>query len=194
MKALKILNQFLGICLFVCGLVVASEDTYVVGHEAVFNRFMKGVLVYKPNLENNEGRVNIPIASLADPLAGTFDLSGFGDIGNSISIHTGYKKTRSATNTNKVEIWICPKFLVERELDREASQFLPIIGQWESPIAYFWTWGNHDVAVDNYDYLLTSDVCNNNDLTLFKKWGLAVTTGKVEGPWDLCDSHFHFEF
>ena len=65
---------------------------------------------------------------------------------------------------------VCPKFLAERELAGAAAQFRSIMDSWESPIAYFWTWGRYDVAADNYDYLLPSEFCNNNELSLYQKW------------------------
>ncbi len=104
--------------------------------------------------------VEVPISSLANPLDGTFDLSAFGDASSYISIHTGYKKGKIAANAGKMELWVCPKFL-----GATAPQFARIMGQWESPIAYFWTWGGHVVKSDNFDYLFKTDVCTNNELS-----------------------------
>jgi len=145
-----------------------------VGYEADLERFMRGVLVYKPNPGSDVGRVDIPIAGLADPLAGTFDLSRFSDVRSSVSIHTGYKKNKIAANADKVEIWVCPKFLVERELYTTANHFHRIIGEWDSPIAYFWTWGSQPATDTNYDYLINSDACIKNELNLREKWYAAT--------------------
>jgi V8-like Glu-specific endopeptidase len=133
------------------------------GHEEIYQRFIRGKLVYKPN-KDGRGMVEVPISSLINPLEGTFDLSAFGDTSRYISIHTGYKRGKIPANDGKLEIWACPKFL-----GATAPQFAGIMSQWESPIAYFWTWGGHAVATDNFDYLLKTDVCMNNELNCYEK-------------------------
>ncbi len=149
------------------------------GYEEIYLRFLRGVLFYRPTPGSDVGKVGIPIASLANPLAGTFDLSRFGDTGLYITIHTGYKKAQMVRNAGKTEIWVTPKFLVERELETTARHFLPIMEEWKTPIAYFWTWGAHNVAADNYDFLLAPDVCNNNELNLYEKWRTRVTLART---------------
>jgi V8-like Glu-specific endopeptidase len=138
------------------------------GHEELYRKFLNGKLVYKPN-DDGTGMVEVPISSLANPLEGTFDLSAFGDTGRYISIHTGYKKGKIAANSSKLEIWACPKFL-----GATAPQFAGIMSQWESPIAYFWTRGRHDMAAENFDYLLKTEFCMNNELNCYEKWIKAV--------------------
>jgi hypothetical protein len=134
------------------------------GHEELYERFIRGKLVYKPNIDGR-GMVEVPISSLGNPLDGTFDLSTFGDTSRHLRIHTGYKKCKIAANSDKVEIWVCPHFL-----GAIAPQFRHIMRQWESPIAYFWTCGSHDVATDNFDYLLKTEFCMNNELNNYEKY------------------------
>ncbi len=119
------------------------------GHEAIYERFMTGRLLY-------EGREIWRISDMCNPntLEGTFNLSGCGDAGQYLSINTGYRKGKKAENANKLEIWFVPKFLVERDLATTASHFQPIMGKWTAPIGIFWTWGGWD-NLDRFDYLVT---------------------------------------
>ena len=120
-----------------------------------------------------------PIAGSANPLSAAFDLSRCGDAWKYLSINIGYKKGIIPANDNKVEVWICPKFLAERELDtfkvgggifsKPKHPFAPIMGQWEAPVGYFWTWGGSDIKSDNYDYLLNG-IALDNDKDIFEKW------------------------
>jgi hypothetical protein len=153
--------------------------------------------VYKPN-KDGRGMVEVPISSLINPLEGTFDLSAFGDTSRYISIHTGYKRGKIPANDGKLEIWACPKFL-----GATAPQFAGIMSQWESPIAYFWTWGGYEIAGDNFDYLLKSEFCMNNELNCYEKWHNAQhTTHQASTAFALCRraysrscrSTFYFKF
>jgi hypothetical protein len=140
------------------------------GHEAL-QRFMDGRLEYRPTPGSDVGMITLlfrdllaPLVGAANPLSATFDLSRCGDAGNYLSINIGYKKRKIPANAGKTEIWICPKFLVEEELATTASYLAPIMGQWEFPVGYFWTWGNYDVATDNYQYLLNGIIDQDNSL------------------------------
>ncbi|MBM3611063.1 MAG: U-box domain-containing protein [Alphaproteobacteria bacterium] len=138
------------------------------GHEAEYDRFLRGILTYKPNSDDT-GRVDIPIRSLANPLEGTFDLSGFGDTSRWISIHTGYKKAKIPANKDKVEIWLTPKFLVEANLGGDAAWMSGVMSGWEAPYGIVWTWGNYQVKSDNFDYLLKREVLLDKDKNLYEK-------------------------
>ena len=135
----KITNICLGVCVvlimkssFVFGMMdddmierpirVAIPEV-ACGYEEVYERFLKGKLIYKPQEGSDVGRIDLPIAALANPLEGTFDLSKCGDAGNYFSISTGYRKQKIAKNESKVEIWFAPRFLIEKELKTTASHF-----------------------------------------------------------------------
>src|SRR3990167_3382159 len=122
------------------------------GHEEIYDRFLSGKLIYKPDPNSDEGKVELRIADLADPLEGTFDLSRCGDTSKYLSISTGYRKGKKPENAKKVEIWICPRFLIEKELNTTAKYFKVIYdGEWEetAEVGMFWTWGETD---DMRDY------------------------------------------
>lgn len=131
------------------------------GHEAFYRRLLAGRLEYRPTEGSDAGMVALSIGDLlrsiagsANPLSAAFDLSRCGDAGKYLSINIGYKKAKVPANDDKTEIWICPKFLVERELATTASYLAPIMGQWAALVGYFWTWGGWGINADNYNYLL----------------------------------------
>ncbi len=158
--------------------------------EAVYRRFVNGVLIYRPNPESDDGKIVLPIADLPNPLEGTFDLSQCGEAGKDLSISTGYRKGKKAENANKQEIWFTPRFLVEKELHGTASHFKGIFpARWtnNAPVGIIWTWGDWE-GMDSYDYLTgqSMEVLSNNNL--YKKWlcgvrVLVAREGMVIGSW-----------
>ena len=144
-----------------------------VGYEALYQRFLGGRLEYRPIPGSDAGLITLLFRDLLEPLAGTtnplsaiFDLSRCGDAGQYISINLGYKKIKTPSNANKIEIWICPKFLVEQE---RPSAFALIMGKWEAPVGYFWVWGGGETTKLIYDYLL-KESSMDNDKNLYEKW------------------------
>ncbi len=119
----------------------------VTGHEEILKKFLNGKLVYRPNKNNNDGMIEFKISDLANPFAGTFDLSKCGDTGKNLAIMTGFRKEKIEENKNKVEVWITSRFLVERFRESNAKHFEPILGNWDgekAPIGLFYTRGNWD--------------------------------------------------
>lgn len=97
----------------------------------LINIFMKGKLVYRPNLDSDEGIIHLKFSDLASPLSGEFDLSQCGDAGNYLSIHTGHHQEMTAvkeddfkinytTVRGKLEIWFSPQFLVKKAHNKRA--------------------------------------------------------------------------
>lgn len=136
-----------------------------------FWRFFKGTLIYKPNRDNDVGRINLFISALPTPLEGTFNLSNCGDTGNYLSISTGYRKGEKQENANKVEIWFAPKFLIGKELSTTASHFQDIYGNWSdsAPVGMFWSWGEWD-NLGWYDYLTTENMDDLSVINLYENW------------------------
>lgn len=127
------------------------------GFEDIYRRFLNGTLIYKPDPNSDNRRIDLPIKALANPLEGVFDLSRCGDEENFLSISTGYRKGKKTENANKLEIWLAPRFLIERELALTAAPFQPIMGNWNptvAPVGVFWTWGGWN-NLGYYDYLTT---------------------------------------
>jgi hypothetical protein len=138
------------------------------GNEGNFRKFLNGRLIYKPNKDNDVGKIELRIGDLANPLEGTFNLSGCGEVGEHLSISTGYRKEKRTENAKKIEIWFTPRFLVEKEINGSVSHFKEIFpDQWPeiAPVGIFWTWGDWD-NIDWYDYFTTQNINEiyNNDL------------------------------
>jgi len=142
-------------------------------HEYIYQKFLKGVLVYRPDGESDEGRIDLPIASLVNPLEGTFDLSQCGDTGEYLSISTGYRKGKKAENANKLEIWLTPRFLVEKEIKGSAQHLKKIFpSKWpeKASIGIFWTLGDWD-NMGRYDYLTDNTMEELGNDNLYEKHG-----------------------
>ena len=161
------------------------------GYEDVYRRFLGGKLIYTD--PTSKAKTELPIRALANPLEGTFNLSGCGDTGNYLSISTGYRKGVKAENSSKVEIWLAPWFLVNKNLTSTAKHLQPIMGSWDAakaPVGLFWTWGGWS-DLGWYDYLVTNSLDQVGSEDLLEKYkkspslasGIArvVFTGRKRG-------------
>lgn len=137
--------------------------------EESFQHFLNGKLIYRPNVNSDEGKIEMCIVDLVNPLESEFDLSGCGDAGQYLSINTGYRKGKIAANANKLEIWFVPKFLVEKELNTTAGHFRGIMSKWTAPIGIFWTWGGWD-KMEWYDYMVTKTPNELSQKNLYENW------------------------
>lgn len=149
------------------------------GYEDIYRRFLMGKLIYKPDPKSDKGRIELPIRVLNDPLDGVFDLSRCGDSWKYISISTGYRIGRRAGNDNKVEVWLAPRFLIERNIAGSSSHFRPIMTNWDQtrvPVGIFWTWGEWD-NMGWYDYLTTKSFDEISDNNLYAKWEANMRPG-----------------
>lgn len=148
------------------------------GHEEDYMRFINGKLIYKPNQDNDVGRLEIPFSILSNPLENTFDLSRCGDTWKYISIATGYRKGQKAKNKDKTEVWIVPKFVVEKNLASTAKHLAPIMNKFTSPVGIFWTWGGWEGGdyitsgkMGWYDYLTVQNFDKlSNGENLYEKY------------------------
>lgn len=165
------------------------------GHEEFYRRFMNGKLIYKPDPNSDIGRIEMPFAALANPLGGTFDLKDCGDTGQHLSISTGYRKAKNPANANKVEIWIVPRFLVEKELSTTAAHFGHLMGTWTaatSPLGLFWTWGGWD-RLDYYDCLTTQTTEQIAAGNLLLNYNKSTSGGGSGAGWRVRDWHLVFQ-
>jgi hypothetical protein len=170
----------------------------VPGHEEIYERFLKGVLIYRPQEGSDVGMITMRISDLVNPLESTFDLSQCGDVGNYLSISTGYRKGKKAENANKVEIWFAPRFLIEKKLTTTAGHFQDISGEWNDsvPVGIFWTWGGPD-NLPLYDYLITENFDTLSNDTLYKKWREgegSLSTVPILQPYLPRQERFHVHF
>ncbi len=137
------------------------------GYEAIYQQFLSGKLIYKPDPNSDAGRIELWIADLRNPLEGTFDLSRCGDASKRLSISTGYRKRINLENARKVEIWLTPRFVVEKDVTgtAPASHYRGIMKGWTAPIGIFWDWGGDDLKY--YDYLITQSPKHISDKDLY---------------------------
>lgn len=151
--------------------VVPALPDIARGHEEIYRRFMSGRLIYKPDPSSDVGKIEMPFASVVNPetLEGTFDLSRCGDAGKYLSISTGYQKERKPENSSKVETWIVPKFVVERDIDTTARHLARIMGSFTSPVGLFWTWSKLD-NMGWYSYLIVRNFEEVSSENLYENW------------------------
>lgn len=62
---------------------------------------------------------------MRNPLSGTFDLSGCGDLSEYVQISTGFRRTKNPANKFKVEVWIVPQFVLQK--DPRAKAFYELL-------------------------------------------------------------------
>lgn len=166
-----------------------SIPEVALGHEAVYERFLMGVLVYRPTEGSDVGKIELPIAALANPLDGTFDLSKCGETGRYLSIATGYRKTMQAANANKVEIWITPRFLVEKDISGPACHYAPIMSDWDDhtvPVGLFFNWGGAaDVKAFDHHTRRTLRICPADNFSVLGSyaWGHGYKGQDGHGGW-----------
>ena len=159
----------------------------IFGHEGIYETFLNGVLIYRSHgllhygSDINEKMSKIYISELKDnspegtsykllknkPLEGTFDLSICGDARKYFAISTGYRKWINPDNEGKAEIWIAPRFLIEKKIETSASHFSGIMKSWKenvAPIGVFVTLSGE--AIEHFDY------CTSKDLGYISKMNL----------------------
>lgn len=149
--------------------------------EETCRRYLNGRLIYKPNQDNDIGKIEMRVADLANSLDGTFDLSQCGNAGKYLSISTGYKKGWKSENDKKIEIWFVPRFLVEKQINGNASHFKTIFpAQWQktAPVGIFWTGGGWK-NIGNYNYLTNRnlDCLSNNNLHAYYTQARSIRNG-----------------
>jgi hypothetical protein len=174
------------------------------GFEAIYKRFLNGGLIYRPNPDNDAGRIDMLIRDLANPLEGTFDLSNCDDTGRYLSISTGYRKQVNPANAERVEIWIAPKFLIEKEFTARARHFRDIAGKWapDATVGIFWAWGG-DEDLASYDYLTDQRTDSLSQINLHENWrkstchihSSCVVSGRASfgGGWKAASKNFYYK-
>jgi len=144
----------------------------IIGNEAIYQRFLNGALIYRPDPKSDAGKITLPIRNLTNPLEGTFDLLWCGDTGKYLSISTGYRKGKNPANAGKLEIWFAPRFLIEKDLNTTAQGFKDIFpAKWptSAEVGIFLTWGNWAADDTDCDYLTTKNMDNLSKIDLYEE-------------------------
>ncbi len=128
----------------------AHEADRKAAYEAFHQKFRGSKLVYRPNRENpDEGKVELPIADLASPFMGTFNLSGCGDAGQYVRIGTGYRIHKAGDKI--FEMWIGIQHTLKKEIDTPLvvsamCQYLPVL-YLEGPLRYSRHWEDASIMI-----------------------------------------------
>ena len=157
------------------GIIAASSRLSIpecaVGYEAIYERFLRGVLIYKPNKGNDVGRIELPILDFLtrgqNPLESTFDLSRCGDAGQYLSISTGYRREATkSVNATKWEVFITPRFLIEAHKDTTAAHYAAIHNaSWTAPFAVIQDYGGwSDINWYWYNTTISEQELNTQNL------------------------------
>ncbi|MBA3814419.1 MAG: hypothetical protein H0X26_08050 [Alphaproteobacteria bacterium] len=173
----------------------------IFGHEDIYETFLKGVLLYRPIHDSDEGMITLKISELKDTLPegetsykllkknlleGTFDLSACGKEGKYHVISTGHPKGINPENKNKTEIWIAPHFMIEKK-NANAPHFNCIMGNRDkiaAPVGVLYTcW---DERNEYFDDCTTKDLDFVYEDNLCKWYGAAAPGGCRLGSMVLC--------
>jgi hypothetical protein len=153
------------------------------GYEAIYERFLNGSLIYRPSKKSDAGMMTLPIRELKNPLEGKFQLFYCQKRNTTmaiyLSISTGYRK-RKNTDLHSIEIWVAPRFLIERELNTTAKHFNSIMGNWkpEAEVGLFWTWSGWASDDHDMDHLTTENMDSLSKIDLYENWKKSKSTNK----------------
>ena len=184
---------FLVAVIFSSEVTYTSQEMFLKEKEEIYQKFLQVKLTYRPQEGSDVGRVDMPISALTNPLEGTFDLSRCGDAAKYLSISTGYRKEKKDENENKLEIWITPRFLVEKALDTtemhvQLTMFQCIMWPSTAPVGIFWNGGWAKKEECHYLTSETLDMLSSGNL--YEK--LKRSSGLVDGV--ACRRCFFEEF
>lgn len=143
-------------------------------------RFYNGALIFRPNIESDEGMIKLNVSALANPYCGTFDLTQCVNQENDrtsdfLVITTDedqFFKVR-AENTDKVVILIALRHLLEQKIYSKVKHpFTRLLAGWDAdkaPVGIFWRWGI-DADLTLVDYLTTASLKNVSSKNLYENW------------------------
>lgn len=128
--------------------------TFADQRETAYRRYIRGVLIYKPDPHSNTGRVEFPFADVVrreHNMCRQIVLTGCGNANEYFIMHLGRRPGRWHLHQNRIEIWIAPKFSTEG-----IGYYNHIQSMFASELAIFRTWGNWDTN-EWFDYCVTED-------------------------------------
>ena len=180
----------------IVAVIVNPVPAIALGNEAIYERFLRGKLIYRPTAGSDVGKVELSIADFVtrgqNPLESTFDLSGCGDASTYLSISTGYRKGKISVNSTKVEVWITPKFLIQsgititpgilrNRISGPAAHYHPIVEGWNStaaPLGLVYNWGGYE-DLTWFDYLTSESLEGITSKNLYENWRASSSTHSI---------------
>ena len=144
-------------------------------YDEIYERFLNGKLIYKPNPDSNNGIVTLKISDLPNPFNGTFDLSGCGCAAEYLVITTNISDF-FAPHLNKIVIGLFPHWLVNNKIATTSSHFNDIMEEWDevkAPMGIFWRWGRWS-DLTWFDHLTQATLPAISSRNLFKNWATST--------------------
>lgn len=177
-------------------IVTRSYPEIARGYEAIYDRFMRGSLIYRPTAGSDVGKIELSITDLLvrgdNSLERTFDLSRCGDAGRYLSISTGYRRAVKPENSRKWEIFITPKFLVERNAGKASHHYSVVVGGWTSPISIIQNYGGWS----DLSWYWHHGTLSENDLNAKNLYQICAESTLINNsiPLNLAPQEFMFNF
>ena len=144
--------------------------------EKAFQIFLNGKLVYKPNENNDEGKIEWLFSKLGTPHNGVFDLSGLGEVDKYVRITTSISTffEVEVRNNAKWNILIAPHYLINQFTSTTAKPFTVIMPDWKdkAPVGIFCRM-SHWMTEDGFEYLTTKSIkelCGTLTELWFSSW------------------------
>ncbi len=163
--------------------------------EKAFQIFLNGKLVYKPNENNDEGKIEWLFSKLEKLHNGVFDFSKLGEIYNYLRITTSISTFFEVEDVNnyKLNVIIVPHYLINKFISTTAKQFAGIMPSWDkdtAPVGIFWRMSCWKDILGFY-YLTTESIAELSDKNMYEKSRAAVSTlpiglERAEQAWMCC--------
>lgn len=134
-----------------------------------FEKFYNGQVIHTdPETKNT---TILRVSDLPNPVEDEFDLS-WCNAEKHLSIHTGRKKGKILRNSDKIEIWLTPWFMIQNEFQNPKNCFERVSLDMEQrtwSTAVFWTRGNSD-RLKEYDYFSDTQLLDLNKDNLYSMY------------------------
>jgi hypothetical protein len=146
----------------------SDSDPEVVAQQ-LWEKWLRSKVVYRPDSQSDNGRIDFVIGELEKPESGKFSLYQCSTTWQTVTISTGRREIYDINNENLIEIWLDPVFL-----DRDPMSF-------RFPVAIYWNKGDWDLAWKRSDSIKdqTPDQLSNNNL--YRKWESSTGYSNVVG-------------
>lgn len=135
--------------------------------------FRKGILRYTP--KDGGDIIDLKFSDLADPLCGTFDLSGCGNKSQSIRITTSVEDffKVGGENQGRLVVLICPYQSVKQAVNSTPDHpFTVVLASWDkskAPVGMFWRWC--DWKYDKgFDHHTAESLSKLSSKSLYENW------------------------
>lgn len=147
------------------------------GHEDVLNNFLKGKLVYKSPTDTT---IEWKISDLKNPFAGMFKLSEWEDKNKVLAIKTGIHEKNIDPKNNIIELWLAPRFMVEKFIKSSTKHFLEPMMTWTFPGMDLWNKDTAPMGIfynlrewdhqKRNDYLIHENLASISSRNLYENW------------------------